>query len=166
MTLAQLEYAQERMQQKWYELAMAEQRGVASPVLERMYNAYVLAIEEYNRRREEYQRETQAESDPEAVKQKRAARSEAPSSSAKREHAHNQVRKIDKETTNTDTSSAKGEQSEDVTALSTQELTHSEGAANGHQSEDVTAVSTQELAHAKEEEHVPKPEDVTEINTQ
>jgi len=25
MTLAQLEYAQERMQQKWYELAMAEQ---------------------------------------------------------------------------------------------------------------------------------------------
>ena len=73
---------------------------------------------------------------------------------------------IDEETTNTDTSSAKGEQSEDVTALSTQELAHSEGAANGHQSEDVTAVSTQELAHAKEEEHVPKPEDVTGISTQ
>jgi len=81
-------------------------------------------------------------------------------------HTHNQVSTIDEETTNTDTSSAKGEQSEDVTALSTQELAHSEGAANGHQSEDVTAVSTQELAHAKEEEHVPKPEDVTEINTQ
>ena len=81
-------------------------------------------------------------------------------------HTHNQVSTIDEETTNTDTSSAKGEQSEDVTALSTQELTHSEGAANGHQSEDVTAVSTQELAHAKEEEHVPKPEDVTEISTQ
>ena len=81
-------------------------------------------------------------------------------------HTHNQVSTIDEETTNTDTSSAKGEQSEDVTALSTQELTHSEGAANGHQSEDVTAVSTQELAHAKEEEHVQKPEDVTEINTQ
>ncbi len=87
MTLAQLEYAQERMQQKWYELAMAEQRGVASPVLERMYNAYVLAMEEYNRRREEYQREMQAESDSEAEKQKRAASSKAPSSSAKREHA-------------------------------------------------------------------------------
>ena len=81
-------------------------------------------------------------------------------------HTHNQVSTIDEETTNTDTSSAKGEQSEDVTAVSTQELAHSEGAANGHQSEDVTAVSTQELAHAKEEEHVPKPEDVTEINTQ
>ena len=81
-------------------------------------------------------------------------------------HTHNQVSTIDEETTNTDTSSAKGEQSEDVTALSTQELAHSEGAANGHQSEDVTAVSTQELAHAKEEEHVPKPEDVTGISTQ
>ena len=83
----ELEYAQKRMQQKWYDLAMAEQQGVALPVLERMYNAYVLAMEEYNRRREEYQREMQAESDPEAVKQKRAAGSEAPSSSAKREHA-------------------------------------------------------------------------------
>ena len=87
-------------------------------------------------------------------------------------HTFNQVSTLDEETTNTDTSSAKGEQSEDVTALSTQELAHSEGAANGHQSEDVTAVSTQELAHAKEEEHVQKPEDrqqpedVTEINTQ
>ncbi|HEX6556957.1 MAG TPA: hypothetical protein VF026_29615 [Ktedonobacteraceae bacterium] len=61
---------------------------------------------------------------------------------------------------------------DDVTALSTQELAHSEEAANGHQSEDVTVVSTQELAHAKEEEHVQKPEDrqqpedVTEISTQ
>lgn len=87
-------------------------------------------------------------------------------------HTHNPVSTIDEETTNTDISSAKGEQSEDVTALSTQELAHSEGAANGHQSEDVSAVSTQELAHAKEEEHVQKPqarqqpEDVTEINTQ
>ena len=86
MTLAQLEYAQERMQQKWYELAMAEQRGVALPVLERMYNAYVLAMEEYNCRKEEYQREMQAESDPKAVKQKRAARSKSPSSSEEREH--------------------------------------------------------------------------------
>ena len=87
-------------------------------------------------------------------------------------HTFNQVSTLDEETTNTDTSSAKGEQSEDATALSTQELAHSEGAANGHQSEDVTAVSTQELAHAKEEEHAQKPEDrqqledVTEISTQ
>ena len=86
MTLAQLEYAQERMQQKWYELAMAEQRGVAAPVLERMNNAYVLAMEEYNRRREEYQREMQAERDPRAVKQKRATRSKEPSSSEESKH--------------------------------------------------------------------------------
>ena len=82
MTLAQLESAQKRMQQKWYDLAMAEQRGVALPVLERMYNAYVLAMEEYNRRSEEYQREIQVESgesgengesSPGAVKRKNAA---------------------------------------------------------------------------------------------
>ena len=82
MTLAQLESAQKRMQQKWYDLAMAEQRGVALPVLERMYNAYVLAMEEYNRRSEEYQREIQVEngengengeSSPGAVKRKKAA---------------------------------------------------------------------------------------------
>jgi hypothetical protein len=76
MTLAQLESAQKRMQQKWYDLAMAEQRGVALPVLERMYNAYVLAMEEYNRRSEEYQREIQVEngeSSSGAVKQKKAA---------------------------------------------------------------------------------------------
>ena len=82
MTLAQLESAQKRMQQKWYDLAMAEQQGVALPVLERMYNAYVLAMEEYNRRSEEYQREIQVEngengengeSSPGAVKRKKAA---------------------------------------------------------------------------------------------
>ncbi len=67
----ELEYAQKRMQQKWFDLAMAEQRGAAVPVLERMYNAYVLAMEEFNRRSEEYQRETQVESDPKAVKAKR-----------------------------------------------------------------------------------------------
>ncbi len=50
MTLAQLESAQKRMQQKWYDLAMAEQRGVALPVLERM-----------------------CESSPGAVKRKKAA---------------------------------------------------------------------------------------------
>ena len=82
MTLVQLESAQKRMQQKWYDLAMAEQRGVALPVLERMYNTYVLAMEEYNRRCEEYQREIQVESgesgengesSPGAVKRKKAA---------------------------------------------------------------------------------------------
>ena len=70
MTLDQLEYAQKRMQQKWYELAMAEQQGASVQVLERMYNSYVLAMEEYNRGSEEYQRENAVGSDPIPVKQK------------------------------------------------------------------------------------------------
>jgi len=75
MTLAQLEHTQKRMQQKWYKLAMAEQSGVAVAVLERMYNAYVLAMEEYNRCSAEYQRERQDESAPIPVKQKKSTRS-------------------------------------------------------------------------------------------
>ena len=47
--MTQLNYAEKRMQQKWYELVMAEQQGAAVSVLERMYSAYVLAMEEYNR---------------------------------------------------------------------------------------------------------------------
>ena len=70
--MTELEYAQQRMEQKWYDLAMAEQRGVALPVLERMYNAYVLAMEDYNRRCEEYQPEVQLGSDHRAVKQRKA----------------------------------------------------------------------------------------------
>jgi hypothetical protein len=59
MTPAQLQYAEQRMQQKWYELVMAEQQGAAIPALERMYNAYVLAMEEYNRCSSLYQEESQ-----------------------------------------------------------------------------------------------------------
>ncbi len=47
--MTKLEYAEQRMQQKWYALAMAEQQGASIPVLERLYSAYVLAMEEYNR---------------------------------------------------------------------------------------------------------------------
>lgn len=47
--MTQLDYAEKRMQQKWYELVMAEQQGAAIPTLERMYSSYVLAMEEYNR---------------------------------------------------------------------------------------------------------------------
>ena len=58
MTSAQLEHAHKRMQQKWFDLAMAEQRGVSVAVLERMYNAYILAVEEYNRCATEYQHDS------------------------------------------------------------------------------------------------------------
>ncbi len=72
MTLAQLEHAQKRMEQKWYELVMAEQHGGSVQVLERMYNSYVLAMEEYNRCSAEYQRACQVESDPIPVTQNKA----------------------------------------------------------------------------------------------
>ena len=75
MTLAQLEHAQKRMEQKWYELVMAEQHGGSVQVLERMYNSYVLAMEEYNRCSAEYQRECQVESDPIPVTQNKAGKS-------------------------------------------------------------------------------------------
>ncbi|HLI90553.1 MAG TPA: hypothetical protein VKV37_17830 [Ktedonobacteraceae bacterium] len=49
MAFTEIEHAQKRMQQKWHDLVMAEQQGASIPVLERMYNAYMLAVEEYNR---------------------------------------------------------------------------------------------------------------------
>jgi hypothetical protein len=74
MTPAQLQYAEQRMQQKWYELVMAEQQGAAIPALERMYNAYVLAMEEYNRCSSVYQQQCQANSE-DSVMRKRATKS-------------------------------------------------------------------------------------------
>ena len=75
-------------------------------------------------------------------------------------HTLNQVSTIHEETTNTDASSAKGQRSEDVTMLSTQEPAHSQGAANGHELEGVRALSTQEPENGHQ------PDDVTEISTQ
>lgn len=49
MASKELEFAEKRMQQKWYELVMAEQQGAVVQVLERMYTSYVLAVEVYNR---------------------------------------------------------------------------------------------------------------------
>ncbi len=49
MTAVELEYAEKRMRQKWHDLVMEEQRGASMQLLERMFNAYMLAVEEYNR---------------------------------------------------------------------------------------------------------------------
>jgi len=49
MTAVELEYAEKRMRQKWHDLVLEEQRGASMQVLERMFNAYMLAVEEYNR---------------------------------------------------------------------------------------------------------------------
>jgi hypothetical protein len=59
MASKELEYAEKRMQQKWYDLVTAEQQGAAVQVLERLYTAYMLAVEKYNRCAEEDQRNTQ-----------------------------------------------------------------------------------------------------------
>ncbi len=72
-TLAKLEYAEKRVQQKWYDLVMAEQQGASEKVLERMYHSYILALEEYNRCSSEYQRECQGDSDPGPIRQKKSA---------------------------------------------------------------------------------------------
>ena len=71
MTPIELEHAEKRMQQKWYDVAMAEQKGVTVQVLERMYNAYMLAVEEYNRCSAEYQHEHQEQPTLVPVKQER-----------------------------------------------------------------------------------------------
>jgi hypothetical protein len=43
----QLNRAEQRMQRRWFDLAMAEQRGQPMPVLERMYDTYMRALDEY-----------------------------------------------------------------------------------------------------------------------
>ncbi len=55
MTSVELEYAEKRMRQKWHDLVVEEQHGASVQLLERMFNAYMLAVEEYNRCVELYQ---------------------------------------------------------------------------------------------------------------
>ena len=42
-----LNRAEQHMQRRWFDLAMAEQRGQPMPVLERMYETYLRALDEY-----------------------------------------------------------------------------------------------------------------------
>lgn len=44
---SELERLERRMEKKWYDLAMAEQRKQPVHVLERMYDAYLRALDEY-----------------------------------------------------------------------------------------------------------------------
>ena len=45
--MSELERLERRMEKKWYDLAMAEQRKQPIHVLERMYDAYLRALDEY-----------------------------------------------------------------------------------------------------------------------
>lgn len=60
MTLAQVEYAEQRMQQQWHDLVMAEQAGASLEELEQMYDLYILLAQEYNACSEAYQRQRQS----------------------------------------------------------------------------------------------------------
>ena len=48
MTLAQVGYREQQMQQQWHDLVMAEQAGQEPEILEHMYNVYLQLAEEYN----------------------------------------------------------------------------------------------------------------------
>ena len=71
MITAKREYAEKRMQQKWYELVIAEQQGASTKVLERKYHSYMLALEEYNRYASANQQDYALDSRP--VKRKKSA---------------------------------------------------------------------------------------------
>jgi hypothetical protein len=64
MISQELQYAEQRMQQKWHDFVMAEQRGATASVLERMYSAYMLAVEEFNRCSSVQEREQQPQTKP------------------------------------------------------------------------------------------------------
>jgi hypothetical protein len=59
-----LQHAEQRMQQKWHDFVMAEQRGAATSVLERLYSAYMLAVEEFNRCTSAQEHEAQPQTKP------------------------------------------------------------------------------------------------------
>lgn len=59
MTGAQLESAEQRMQQQWHDLVMAEQAGKPLEVLEQIYNRYILLAEEFNACLQAYQYQKQ-----------------------------------------------------------------------------------------------------------
>ena len=45
--MTELERLERRMEKKWYDLAMAEQRGQPVHALERMYDAYLKALDDF-----------------------------------------------------------------------------------------------------------------------
>ncbi len=73
MASKKLEPAERRMQQKWYDLVTAEQQGATAQMLERLYTAYMLTVEQYNRCVEEDHRDTQQQPISVPVKQKKAS---------------------------------------------------------------------------------------------
>ena len=46
MAMTELERLERRLERRWHDLATAEQRGQPLPVLERMYDAYLRALDD------------------------------------------------------------------------------------------------------------------------
>lgn len=59
MTGAQITLAEQRMQQQWHDLVMAEQAGKPLEILEQMYDRYILYAEAYNANLQAYQYQQQ-----------------------------------------------------------------------------------------------------------
>jgi hypothetical protein len=47
MVKTEFERLERRVERRWYDLAMAEQRGQPNHVLDRMYDAYLRALEDF-----------------------------------------------------------------------------------------------------------------------
>lgn len=73
MTAIQVENAEQRMQQQWHDLVMAEQAGAPLEVLEQMYNLYILLAEEYNACSAAYQQQDRRRTAMSAPRGKNAA---------------------------------------------------------------------------------------------
>jgi hypothetical protein len=82
MKPTKLEYADQRMRQKWHDLVMAEQQGASMQQLERMYNAYILAVEEYNRCSAQFAHESGEQTLPIPVQSEPEPVNHAPTTSA------------------------------------------------------------------------------------
>lgn len=68
MTRAQLQSAEQRMQQQWHDLVMVEQAGKPLEILEQMYDCYILLAEEFNTLKATYARKPAKTKQAEAVK--------------------------------------------------------------------------------------------------
>jgi len=72
MTLAQVNYAEHRMQQQWHDLVIAEQTGQPEEVLEQMFSVYMLLVEEFNACRDKHLHQRQSWCDSRAARRSQA----------------------------------------------------------------------------------------------
>lgn len=64
MTEAQITSVEQRMQQQWHDLVIAEKAGKPLEILEQMYDLYIRFVEEYNACLQTYQCHKQNQQSP------------------------------------------------------------------------------------------------------